>query len=242
MTILIIPDSHAKTAVGVRRYKALGKLINDYQPETIVQLGDWADMESLSSYDRGKKAFEGRRYRKDIDAANSALEVMHNEIKYKPKNLFWLWGNHEHRIDRAIEESSHLEGVISKDDILARKQGGIPLNSDNGLITVAIHLTTILPQGSWDAQFLATITPVDYCKLSTLAAYRATHTYGITQRPLEETIEKYKLSLQELTWTPTNGRPMRGKLKPCGGTVLPFSMMLQAGGQITLSVLELTKS
>ena len=32
MTILIIPDSHAKTAVGVRRYKALGKLINDYQP------------------------------------------------------------------------------------------------------------------------------------------------------------------------------------------------------------------
>jgi len=102
MTILIIPDSHAKTAVGVRRYKALGKLINDYQPETIVQLGDWADMESLSPYDRGKKAFEGRRYRKDIDAANPALEVMHNEIKYKPKNLSWLWGNHEHRIDRCL--------------------------------------------------------------------------------------------------------------------------------------------
>ena len=43
------------------------------QPEKIICIGDFADMSSLSSYDRGTKSFEGRRYVKDIEAAKEAM-------------------------------------------------------------------------------------------------------------------------------------------------------------------------
>lgn len=123
MQVLIIPDSHSKPGVSNKRYKALGRFIDDLQPEVIIQLGDWADMESLSSYDKGKKSFEGRRFQKDIDAANEALDLMEKEISYKPKKKIWLWGNHEERIDRAANDSPELEGILHKDLILAKEAG-----------------------------------------------------------------------------------------------------------------------
>ena len=47
------------------------------------------DMESLSSYDKGQKSFEGRRYWKDIEAGNEALDAfmapIHKEVKRRVK-------------------------------------------------------------------------------------------------------------------------------------------------------------
>ena len=72
MKLLIIPDPHANPDYDNDRFKALGKFIMHEKPEVIVCLGDMADLPSLSSYDRGTKGFEGRRYRKDIEATHQA--------------------------------------------------------------------------------------------------------------------------------------------------------------------------
>ena len=69
MKHLVIGDSHAKPGISNRRFEWLGKLILDEKPDVIIDIGDFEDMPSLSSYDVGKKSYEGRRYIKDLESA-----------------------------------------------------------------------------------------------------------------------------------------------------------------------------
>lgn len=109
--------------------KCLGRFIVDKQPDIIVNAGDFADMPSLSSYDVGKKSFEGRRYVHDIEAARRGMEALLSPIneyntkqrrngkrQYRPRMVLTL-GNHENRIDRAIESDPKIEGVLSVRDL-----------------------------------------------------------------------------------------------------------------------------
>lgn len=128
-THLIIGDSHAKHGIDNRRFDWLGKLIVDLKPDVIINIGDHYDMESLSSYDKGKKSFEGRRYKLDLEAGLDALDrinrpmVEYNKLQrinkhktYNPR-MIMCGGNHdEGRQTRAIEESSILDGTIGLDD------------------------------------------------------------------------------------------------------------------------------
>ena len=68
---MIIPDTQVKRGVDLSYLEWIGKYIVDKKPDVIVQIGDFADMPSLSSYDVGKKSFEGRRYKDDIETARS---------------------------------------------------------------------------------------------------------------------------------------------------------------------------
>jgi hypothetical protein len=96
---------------------------------TVIDIGDFEDMPSLSSYDIGKRCYEGRRYQKDIQAAREAraefgdaIARVNNKRKAAKRRaisprLVSLGGNHfERRIERAIEDSPLLEGTISVQD------------------------------------------------------------------------------------------------------------------------------
>lgn len=127
--ILVIPDVQAKEGVPMDHLYWIGQYIVDKQPDVIVCLGDFADMPSLSSYDVGKKSFEGRQYTKDVEAARKAMDALLAPINalrinqvigkrkiYKPRFVLTL-GNHEQRIVRAIENDRKLEGLISVNDL-----------------------------------------------------------------------------------------------------------------------------
>ena len=130
MTVhLVIPDVQAKDGNDFTFLKCLGNFIVEKQPDVIVCIGDFADLESLSTYDKGLKSFEGKRYTKDLFAARDAMDALltplfrynktakHNKHKqYKPRMVLTL-GNHENRINRAINEDSKLEGLMSTDDL-----------------------------------------------------------------------------------------------------------------------------
>ena len=79
-THLIIPDAHAMPNVSNERFTWLGKLVAEIQPDVIVDIGDWCDMESLCIYDKGKLQFEGRRYKKDVQCALDAKERFENDM------------------------------------------------------------------------------------------------------------------------------------------------------------------
>ena len=64
----IIPDIQAKYGEDFTFLTHIGKYLVEKKPDVVVQLGDFSDMESLSSYDQGKKSFEGKRYTKDASA------------------------------------------------------------------------------------------------------------------------------------------------------------------------------
>lgn len=116
---LFISDTQVKPGVKLDHLAWAGRYIADKKPDVIVLGGDWFDMESLSSYDRGKKAAEGRRYRYDIAAGNRGLEMFMEpwyDIKgYEPRQVALL-GNHEQRIMRHINANPELEGAIGYDD------------------------------------------------------------------------------------------------------------------------------
>ena len=123
-TILVLPDSHAHPEYNNKRYEWLGHLANDIRAEIIVDIGDFFDMPSLSSYDKGKKSYEGRRYRKDIEAGLDAndrfLTIIRSRKQSLPRFVRCL-GNHENRINRAIEQDPILEGTIGISDLQSKE-------------------------------------------------------------------------------------------------------------------------
>ena len=76
-------------------------------------------MPSLSSYDRGRKSFQGRSYRADIDVGCDFHERLWTPVKRRkkkqPRTVFCM-GNHEHRVHRAIDLQPELEGAIGYSD------------------------------------------------------------------------------------------------------------------------------
>ena len=92
----------------------------EYAPDTVVCLGDFADMHSLSSYKSALEA-EGTRYWTDIIAAKEAMDILMAPLKRKwgakmqrpgaPRLVLTL-GNHEHRIQRAIDQNPVFDTAI----------------------------------------------------------------------------------------------------------------------------------
>lgn len=132
---LFIPDTQVKPGVPLDHLEWIGKYIVEKKPDVVIHAGDHADMPSLSSYDRGKKAMEGRRYRADVVAAKKGWDSLNGPIEkynkkrrknkekqYKPRKVITL-GNHEHRIVRATEEDAKLDGTISLDDLQLYRYG-----------------------------------------------------------------------------------------------------------------------
>ncbi len=129
MKHFLLPDVQAKPGVPLDHLTWAGRYVAEKQPDVIICIGDFADMESLSSYDVGKKSFEGRSYKADLDAAHTAMQLFLSPIRelqqqqrrnkeriYKPRFILTL-GNHEQRIPRAINSDRKLDGLISVKDL-----------------------------------------------------------------------------------------------------------------------------
>jgi hypothetical protein len=117
---IVIPDVQAKPGVRTDHLEWVGNYIAEKQPDTIICIGDFADMPSLSSYDKGKLDAEGRRYNRDVDAARQAMDRLMRPIQavkdYKPRLVFTL-GNHEERADRFASLNPEMEGKVSSADL-----------------------------------------------------------------------------------------------------------------------------
>lgn len=126
---LVLPDTQIRHHDNLEYLDHIGKYICEKQPDVVVQIGDFADMPSLSSYDVGKKSFEGRRYKLDIEAAHNGMNALLNPLReynerqkkngkrqYRPRLVLTL-GNHEDRISRAINSDPKLDGTLDLSDL-----------------------------------------------------------------------------------------------------------------------------
>lgn len=129
MNILVIPDTQVRPGDDLNFLRNIGKYIVEKKPDVVVHLGDHWDMPSLSSYDFGKMKFEGRRYKDDIEAGNLGMDALwtplleynigqhrNKKARYTPRKIF-LKGNHENRINRAVNDDAKIEGVIGHKDL-----------------------------------------------------------------------------------------------------------------------------
>lgn len=126
---VVIPDVQIRPGDDTKFLTAIGNYIVEKKPDVVINIGDFADMPSLSSYDVGTKAFEGRRYKADIEASKSAmadlLRPLHeynakakrnHKERYTPRLILTL-GNHEYRIQKAVNSDPKLDGTIGLDDL-----------------------------------------------------------------------------------------------------------------------------
>lgn len=134
---VVVGDTQVKEGVPTAHLGWIGQYLVDQfwgQDVSVIHLGDHWDMPSLSSYDKGKKGMEGRRYKADIKAGNRGMELLSKPLfdankakKNKSRewwpNKYFLIGNHEQRIERAVEEDAQLEGILSYDDFNLEEWG-----------------------------------------------------------------------------------------------------------------------
>lgn len=126
---VVIPDTQIRPGVPLEHLTAAGNYIAEHRPDIVVQLGDFADMHSLSSYDKGTKAGEGARYTDDLIAAEEGMEALMRPIidlqdrqkrqkvkQYNPRLVLTL-GNHENRINRHVNSYPVLFGRLSTEDL-----------------------------------------------------------------------------------------------------------------------------
>lgn len=130
--ILVIGDTHVDDEQDLSRFKLLGNMIVDHQPDEIIIIGDFLTLNCLSAWDRNKRLkMEGKRYQAEIKAGNEALDIMlkpledynttrrnRKEKQYKPK-LVYIEGNHEDRLNRYFDDdptflgSNSIEGDLN---------------------------------------------------------------------------------------------------------------------------------
>ena len=114
---LVIGDAHvdakqASTKRGLRRFEHLNQYILDTMPNRIVIIGDFVTLDSLSAWDRDKrKKMELRRYFKDIEAGNKALDLMLANVP-RDIELVYIMGNHEDRLDRYLDKDPTFDGAV----------------------------------------------------------------------------------------------------------------------------------
>ena len=122
---LVIPDTQVKPGVCIDHMEWIGNYIVEKKPDVVIHIGDHWDMESLSSYDKGKLSYEGRRYVNDVKSGQDAMARLIKPIeeynrtateKYKPQQEFFM-GNHEYRIVRMVDETPGLDGKCDLSDL-----------------------------------------------------------------------------------------------------------------------------
>jgi len=124
LKIVVISDCQVKGGVDLSYLSAIGNYIASKKPDVIVNIGDFYDFPSLSSYDKGKLSFEGRRLKEDIEVGNTGMDLLLAPIKkeqerlrvnkkkrYNPRMVF-VMGNHEARLARVAKDAPEMSGFV----------------------------------------------------------------------------------------------------------------------------------
>lgn len=109
----LIPDTQVKKGVPMDHFRWIGRAIKEYNPDRLIHLGDHWDMPSLSRHEeKGSLATEGARVEDDIRAGNDAMQILADHMKGWDGEKWILRGNHEQRIERAINADPRLAGTL----------------------------------------------------------------------------------------------------------------------------------
>jgi len=124
----VIPDTQVRHGVDLSYLDWVARAIVYYRCDRVIHLGDHFDMPSLSQYDPvGSLSREGADYKRDVETGNDGFDRLTREMyKVITKNgkkgrwnptLDFLTGNHEQRIERAINADPKYRSTIGYGDL-----------------------------------------------------------------------------------------------------------------------------
>jgi hypothetical protein len=110
---IVIPDVQAKPGVRLDHLDWVGNYIADKQPDVVICIGDFADMDALNVYNRGTLRGENKRVKRDLATAREAMDRLVGKWKdvYAPE-MHLTMGNHEERLNRFVHENPYWEEII----------------------------------------------------------------------------------------------------------------------------------
>lgn len=110
--ILFVPDTHAPYH-DERAVRIVEQIVNEWEPQTIVVLGDWIDNLSVSGHEPAK-TFD-RNLKREAAVAATRLEGLTRGISER----HFVMGNHETRLERFIaKKAPELDGLVNIEDLL----------------------------------------------------------------------------------------------------------------------------
>ena len=110
--ILFIPDTHAPYH-DERAILLLEQVVNEWEPECIVVLGDWVDNLAVSGHERAK--VQELNLKREVALAATRLESLTRGTKER----HFVMGNHETRLERFIaKKAPELDGLLDIADML----------------------------------------------------------------------------------------------------------------------------
>jgi len=98
------------------------KFLADFKPDILVDGGDHLDLSYISSFNKEKLLLlEGKRLKKDFELLNTELSLLRQFCS----RMLYLEGNHEERLQRAIEKQPLLQGMAELETNVDFKGMGI---------------------------------------------------------------------------------------------------------------------
>lgn len=128
--IILIGDMQVKPDIDLGYCARIGKYCAHKKPDIIVNIGDFADMPSLSFHDEpGSMGYEGQRYQRDILSVHEGMKALMAPIQAAMRETGWsprlvlTLGNHEDRINRTIRAIPKLDGLMGLPDLEYERWG-----------------------------------------------------------------------------------------------------------------------
>lgn len=112
--VCVIGDLHVAPGQDLSRLKWIARHIGETQPDYIVQIGDWASFDSVSTHDPigSIKSLKRPSLRQDIECLSDSLCLFDRELGPSTIPRLITLGNHETRVLRYEELRSELDGSV----------------------------------------------------------------------------------------------------------------------------------
>ena len=174
-THLVIPDLQVHASLPGKpcpldHFGWIGRYMVERRAGVIVQLGDWQDFDSLSSWSKGTLEHEGKRIQADLDAFHESMRLLMTPLQnvqkrhsavlrdkmtvktrikevYSPR-LVALDGNHENRLDRFVQQNSEFHGFFDLSCLKREKNGWEVIPFLTPVIVDGISYCHYFPRGA----------------------------------------------------------------------------------------------
>ena len=113
--VLAIGDAHDGVEVPDKsRFYAMGQYALSNQITHIVQIGDFASMDSMSTHDKNDtiKGQNKPSYKEDLDSFSEALQYFDNGLEDWQGHKHVTLGNHEDRIGRFVNSNPEMAELL----------------------------------------------------------------------------------------------------------------------------------
>jgi hypothetical protein len=121
--LTVIGDTHIAPGQDLSRFKWFARHVAATRPDRCIQIGDLADLHSVSGHEKPGSAQQKTKpsFQQDLDATEEALALYRKEMPDGPP-LHITEGNHEDRMDRWDSQVAETSGVLRMqwNDLMAR--------------------------------------------------------------------------------------------------------------------------